>query len=92
MSEIALLRMACVFGDVVSRFLYLLLGLPFYSFCDGSPFSPLGASFQAGAVATLYRRRIRSIPSVRRKKTVRRCIYGGSYHVYRIYLLVGCHL
>jgi len=33
-----------------------------------SPFCPLGASFQARDVAALYRRRIRSAPSVRRKK------------------------
>jgi len=42
-----------------------------------SPFCPLGVSFQAGAVAALCWRRIRSAPSVRRKKTVRRRIYGG---------------
>ena len=34
----------------------------------GSPFYPLGASFQAGAVATLYRRIIHSAPSMRRKE------------------------
>jgi len=43
----------------------------------GLPFCPLGASFQEGAVAALCWRRIRSAPSVRRKKTVRRRIYGG---------------
>ena len=31
MSEIALLHMACVFGDVVLGFLYPLPGLPLYS-------------------------------------------------------------
>ena len=55
----------------------------------GSPFCPLGASFQAGAVATLYRRRIRSVPSVRGKKAVRRRIHGRSYHIYRICPLVA---
>ena len=54
----------------------------------GSPFCPLGTSFQAGAVATLYRRRIRSARPVRRKKTVRWRIYGGSYRIYRICPLV----
>jgi len=34
---------------------------------------------------TLYRRRIRSASFVRRKKTVRRRIYGGSYLIYRIF-------
>jgi len=58
----------------------------------GLPFCLLGASFQAGAAATLYRRRIRSALSMRRKKTIRRRIYGGSYLIYRICLLVGCCL
>jgi len=55
----------------------------------GLPFCLLGAPFQAGAVATRYRCRIRSVPSVRRKKTVRRLIYGGRYLIYRICSLVG---
>ena len=55
----------------------------------GSPFCPLGGSFKAGAVAALCRRGIRSVPSVRRKRTVRRRIYGGSYLIYQICPLVG---
>ena len=41
----------------------------------GSPFCPLGAPFQVGAVAALYRRGIRSALSVRETRTVRRRIY-----------------
>jgi len=55
-------------------------------------FCPLGAPFQAGAVATRYRRRIQSVPSVRRKNTVRRRIYGGSYLICWICPLAGCCL
>jgi len=55
-------------------------------------FLPIGRIFSGGAVATLYRHRIRSAPSVRKKKTVRRCIYGGSYLICRICPLVGCFL
>jgi len=53
----------------------------------GSPFCPLGAPFQVGAVATLYRR-IRSVPSMREIRTVRRRIYGRSYRIHRIRPLV----
>ena len=55
----------------------------------GSTFCPLGASFQAGAVAALYRRGIRSVPSVREIRTVRRRIYGRSYRIHRTCPLVG---
>ena len=54
----------------------------------GLPFCPLGAPFQAGVIATWYRRRIRSVLSVRRKKTVRWRIYGGLYLIYWICPLV----
>ena len=40
----------------------------------GSPFCPLGASFQAGAVATLNQRRIHSVSFVRRKRP-----FGGTF-------------
>jgi len=43
----------------------------------GSPFCPLGAPFQAGAVVALYRRGIRSVPSVREVRTVRLSFMGG---------------
>jgi len=55
-------------------------------------FLPVERAFQAEAVATLYRRKIPRAPSVRRKKTVRRRIYGESYLIYRICPLVGCCL
>jgi len=55
-------------------------------------FCPLGAYFQAGAVAALYRRRIRSVSSVREIRTVRRHIYWRSYRIRRIRPLVGCRL
>ena len=58
----------------------------------GSPFCPLGAPFQVGDVTTLCRHGIRSVPSVRRERTVRRRIYGGSYLIYRIYSLADCGL
>ena len=55
-------------------------------------FLPVGASFQAGADAALCRRGIHSVPSVREIRTVKRRIYGGSYHIHRICPLVGCRL
>ena len=42
-----------------------------------SPFCPLGASFQAGAIATLYRCRIRSVSSVRGKGSLGGAFMGG---------------
>ena len=44
--------------------------------CGGSPFCPLGVSFQAGAVVTLYRRRIRSATSVRGKRPLGSALMG----------------
>jgi len=43
----------------------------------GSPFCPLGASYQARAVATLYRRRIHSVSSVRGKRPLGGAFMGG---------------
>jgi len=52
----------------------------------------LGAPFQVGAVTTLCWRRIRSASPVRRKGSIRRRIYGGSYLIYWIYPLADCCL
>jgi len=55
-------------------------------------FLPVGRAFSGGSRCDTVPVHNSERPSVRRKKTVRRCIYGGSYLIYRICPLVGCCL